>query len=104
MKTTKKIISLILVIHMILMCTLIPGVAALEVMEESLIMNENTEELLPIAANNCGCEDDDDCEHDWEFSSREVFTCGICGGEGNAVTTYCTKCYATDTVREHRCN
>ena len=54
MKTTKKIISLLLTIQMLLACALIPGVTATDVVvETSVIVSESSEELSPMMANEC---------------------------------------------------
>ena len=57
MNKTNKIISFLLVIQLILMCTFIPSVMATDTLEESLIVSEKNDELMPMAANNCENED-----------------------------------------------
>ena len=54
MKTTKKIISLILTIQMLFACTLVPSAIATDsVIESSVIGSESSEELSPMMARGC---------------------------------------------------
>lgn len=54
MKKTKKIISFLLTIQMLLACALIPGVMATDmVVEAPVIEGESFEELIPVVANEC---------------------------------------------------
>lgn len=54
MKRTKRIISLLLTIQMLLACTFIPGVMATDVVVEAPVIEwESFEELSPMMASEC---------------------------------------------------
>ena len=84
MKKTKKIISLILTIQMLLACALIPGVMATDmVIEMSAIGIESSEELSPMMSARCGntCTHDDmvyDHSEEKDGETQALWTCS-CG-------------------------
>ena len=72
MKKTKKIISFLLTIQMLLACALIPGVMATDMVVEALVIDEgeSPEELSPMMAR--GCYDDGDTYGTYAWSSIDA--------------------------------